>query len=119
MGRGADGDRVYEQEVARPRGGEFKKKQGRGRGSRCGWEEPKEGPGKARTPLLLPLAESPSEILRGDNRERKGPHHIGDDEEDRGPTPVERTRAGGTRRVAQQLHTERRRTERRSETKET
>ena len=25
MGRGADGDRVYEQEVARPREGEFKK----------------------------------------------------------------------------------------------
>jgi hypothetical protein len=41
-----------------------------------GREEPKEEPGKAQTPLLLPLAGSPSEIRRGDNRERKSPHHI-------------------------------------------
>ena len=57
----------------RIRAGGIQEKQGRGRGPRCGWEEPKEKPGKAQTPLLLPFAESPSEILRGDNRERKGP----------------------------------------------
>jgi hypothetical protein len=112
MGCGADGDRVYEQEVARPREGEFKKNKEGGEDQAVEGRSPKEKPGKARTPLLLPLAESPLEILRGENRERKGPRHIGEDEEDRGLTPVERTRAGGTRRVTQQQHTERRRRER-------
>ena len=41
MGSGADGDRVYEQEVARPREGEFKKNKEGGRGPSCGGEEPK------------------------------------------------------------------------------
>ena len=49
VGRGADGDRVYEREVARPRGGEFKERKEGGDDQGVDERSP-----RARTPLLLP-----------------------------------------------------------------
>ena len=46
MGRGADGDRVYEQEVARPRGGEFKKNKEGGEDKGVDGRSPKRDQGR-------------------------------------------------------------------------